>query len=302
MKIDYNVLWIEDDQSWYDTTLELFKGNLEEEGFELKSDRKDNIQQIRDLIHVNGLKKFDMLLIDFKLKNSDSGDEIIKLIRDNNIYTDVLFYSSAVENIKESISKHGLEGVYTTDRKDIETKFNAVFSTTIKKIQEVNTMRGLIIGETSDLDIEIEYLVMVLIEKQRKTEEELKKIIKEKEYDKLENRLKTFWKKYDNFQNYFSKLDAIKKWEILRDLLKPLKNEKEIDDFLITNKTYQNEVIEVRNIFAHVKAEEECGKTILKGKNNIEFDEEKCVEIRKNINKHKKNLDELKKTILKFLK
>ena len=297
MKINYNILWVEDNKSWYDTTFNLFKDTLEDEGFELISDRRINFQQIKDLIDTDGLQKYDMLLIDFTLNDSPSGDEVIKLIRNNDIYTDVLFYSSAVENIKDSISKHGLEGVYTADRKDIETKFNAVFSTTIKKIQEVNTIRGLIMGETSELDIEIESLVMILVEKQKKTDDDLKNIIKEKEFDKLENRLNSFWERYECFQYSLPTLDAVKKWEILRDLLKPFKAQTEICNFLKINKTYQDEVIEVRNIFAHVKAEEEKGKIILKGKNNVEFDETKCREIRKNIIKHKTNLEKLKSKI-----
>ena len=297
MRIDYNILWIEDDQSWYGTTLELFKETLEGDGFELKSERKDNIQQIKDLIDLNGLKKFDMLLVDFTLKNSDSGDEIIKLIRDNNIYTDILFYSSAVENIRNSISNHGLEGVYTADRKDIETKFNAVFSTTIKKIQEINSIRGLIMGETSELDVEIENLVMILIENEN--EDNLKTIITEKVFCKLENKVKTFWDKYDCFQTYLPKLDAVIKWEIMRDLLKPLKTTQQgIADFLEVNKTYQDEVIGIRNIFAHVKQEEKNGQTVLQGNNDIVFDEAKCAEIRKKLIAHRKNIIALK-SILK---
>ena len=92
MNLNYNILWVEDDKSWYETTLSLFKGTLEEEGFELKSDRKVNFQEVKDLIEANGLQKYDMLLVDFNLDKSSSGDEIIKLIRENNIHTDVLFY------------------------------------------------------------------------------------------------------------------------------------------------------------------------------------------------------------------
>ena len=303
MKIDYNILWIEDDQSWYDTTLELFKGTLEEEGFELKSERKLDKQQIEDMINVDGLKRFDMLLVDFTLKDSVSGDEIIILIRNNSIYTTVLLYSSDVENIKDSIRNHGLEGVYTADRKDIEARFRDVFSITIKKVQEVNAMRGLIMGETSELDVEIESLVMFLIVQQQKTEEDLRGIIEKKELNKLKDKVVNYWKNYDGFHNYFPKLDAVKKWEILRDLLKPLRVEQQkVAEFLEANKTYQKEVIEIRNIFAHVKPEVENGKTIFRGKGDIEFDEEKCVEIRKNILKHRRYLDELWKVVVKEIK
>jgi len=293
MKIDYNILWVEDNESWYSTTLELFKGTLEEKGFELKAERKINFQQVEDLIKKDGLQKYDMLLIDFALSDSPNGDEIIKLIRDNKIYTDILFYSTAVENIKDSISRYGLEGVYTADRKEIEDKFKSIFYTTIKKIQEVNSMRGLIMGETSELDVEIENLVMILIEKQKKTEDELKAIIEEKGYKESKARIEKSWQKYSGFRDYFPNLEAVKKWEILRDLLKPLKQD--VDNFLEINQTYKTDVIEIRNIFAHAKADED--KKILKGrigKKDIEYDEAKFIDIRKKLITHRNSIDKLK--------
>ncbi len=295
MKIKYHILWVEDEPSWYETTLQLFKDTLADDGFELISERKDNIQQIRELIAQDGLKKFDMLIIDFTLKDSETGDDIIKLIRENEIYTDVLFYSSAPDNVKESMFKNGLEGVYTADRKDIEAKFNAVFKTTIKKIQEINAMRGLIMGETSELDVEIEDLVMLFVEKYNKSDKDLRKIVKEKVLLKLESNVKNFWTNYDTFQKYFPKIDAVKKWEILRDLLKPLKDQDiNIKTFLKHNSTYQDQVITIRNQFAHVKPVEENGVLILKGRKDISFTDEKCVEIRKNIIAHRQHIEKLK--------
>jgi len=303
MKIDYNILWIEDQESWYDTTLELFKETLEEEGFELKSERKDNIQQVRELIDKDGLKKFDMLLVDFNLRASDSGDEIIKLIRNNNIYTDVLFYSINVENIRDSISKHGLEGVYTADRKDIETKFNAVFLTTIKKIQEVNSIRGLIMGETSELDVEIENLFFALIELNVENEKRKIENIFRNDYKEIaKNTLSSCRAKRDchtsDYKQYFSLSDSFRKYDILKEILKL----KSFDGFdLKTFKQYGKEVIGIRNKFAHAKAEEKDGKMILRGQFNaegFEFDEVKCIEIRKNLIEHKNNINKLKSILI----
>ncbi len=298
MKINYNILWVEDNLSWYGTTLELFSNTLSDEGFELIAERKDNIQQIRELIDQDGLKKYDMLLVDFTLKDSETGDEIIKLIRENEVYTDVLFYSSAPDKVIESMHQNGLEGVYTADRKNIETKFDAVFKTTIKKIQEINAMRGLIMGETSELDVEIEDLVIFLVQKHNKNDEELKQIVTDKVFSKLESNVANFWNNYNDFQSYFPKMEAIKKWEVLRDLLKPFKaQDNNIKTFLDNNSTYQEQVITIRNQFAHVKPIEENGVLVLKGKKDISFTDEMCVNIRKNIIAHKQHIEKLKEVL-----
>jgi len=298
MKITYNILWVEDSPEWYEAMLEHVKSILEEEGFELKSERYDNIQEIEDLINKDGLKKFDMLLVDFNLKTKDSGDKIIKLIRDSGIYTDVLFYSVDIEKIRDSISKHVLEGVYTTDRRDFEDKFKHVFLTTIKKIQEVNSMRGLIMGETSELDIEIENIAMQLVYGQLKlSNDDINKIIEDYVNDNLRKKTDSFWERYNEigFKKIFHEIESSRKWNIFRKLLKRISND-EIKIFLESNKTYGEEVIHIRNIFAHVKVEEKDGKDVLIGVagKEIVVDEDKCKTIRQNIIKHRRNIDHLK--------
>lgn len=301
MKIDYNILWVEDDQSWYDTTLELFKETLDDQGFELIPQRCENIDKVRVLIEQDGLKRYDILLIDFTLKNSDSGDEIIKLIRDSSIYTDVLFYSSAVENVTDSMRKYGLEGVYTADRKEIETKFEIVFNTTIKKIQEINSMRGLIVGETSDLDVLIEKLTLHIASHTLKLEKDkLDEIINFYINDFLKKSPDTFLKKYEEcgFYNWFHRIEANRKWSIFRDLLKkcPVKDDPCIKTFLDINKEYLKEVISIRNKFAHSKSEEIDGKLVLKaqlGQDDFEYDDAKFIEIRTNLKKHRKSFESI---------
>jgi len=59
-----------------------------------------------------------------------------------------------------------------------------------------------------------------------------------------------------------------------------------------------NEIINIRNIFAHATLEEErdeAGKLIRKyfKRGDMTFNAEKCKEIRGHINKHKNNLDKL---------
>jgi hypothetical protein len=121
----------------------------------------------------------------------------------------------------------------------------------------------------------------------------------------LKNKIKTvsnsFWAKYDGFMNFFQKIDAIKKWEIMRDLLKPYKEDKNIRLFLDNNKSYQDEVIDIRNKFAHAKAIVVEGRLVLKGQiegKDFEFNEDSCIKIRQNLINHKRNIEALKQVII----
>lgn len=305
MKIDYFILWVEDDISWYETTHDLFKGTLDDYGFSMKAERRSNMSEIKSMIEADGLQKYDMLLIDFTLKNSDSGDEIINFIRSNDIYTDILFYSSAVENVTASMKTYGLEGVYMVDRKFIEDKFENIFKTTIKKIQEINSMRGLIVGETSELDVLIEKIVLHIsnniLNHDKAAHDE---IINSYVEDFLKQTPDIFLRKYETygFNNYFHKIESCRKWKIFRYLLKkcPFKEAPEVKFFLETNKTYFTEVIDIRNKFAHSKSEEKNGKSVLKaqlGSEDFEYDDTKFIEIRTALKKHRNSFESLMKFI-----
>jgi hypothetical protein len=71
----------------------------------------------------------------------------------------------------------------------------------------------------------------------------------------------------------------------------------EIKKFLEFNKTYFEDVIKIRNKFAHSKAEKNGDKVVLKGQiegEDFEFDTVKCIEIRKKLIDHKREIENLK--------
>ena len=83
------------------------------------------------------------------------------------------------------------------------------------------------------------------------------------------------------------------KIEALSKILQSLK----IKDF---SSDYKTEIITIRNKFAHaiLEKDEKTGREYFKhGEDGITFDEDFCKTIRKNINKHKQNLDDLQSKI-----
>jgi phage-related tail protein len=145
--------------------------------------------------------------------------------------------------------------------------------------------------------------LMLLKNQQRTDESKLNEFVAKKVFEPLQKRLDKFWENYGSFQEYFHKIDAIKKWEIFRELLRScIDTDGVIATFLEANKSYQEEVIDLRNKFAHAKAIESEGKIVLKGqygKKDFEFDEARCIEIRRNLISHKNHIDTLEKFLLK---
>lgn len=301
MKLNYYILWVEDDDSWYKTTSELFKDTIIDFGFNPIIERKKNLDEVIDEIVKTGLKKFDIFLIDFKLRNSKDGDSIVEHVRSSNIFTDIIFYSSDKQSIIDSIKEHLFEGVYHSDRKELEDKFEKVFKTTIKKIEEINSMRGLIVGETSELDALIEDHLIFYTQSPFIDKFNIEKFLNDKIFVKLEEKLSFLKSEFSNIglTGLLPHMEAIRKWELLRGILKVNKDHKSyISEFLPVNAKYQDDVIEIRNKFAHAQViVKDDGKEVLKaliGDKHFEFDDDSFKKIREDLINHRNSLIKLK--------
>lgn len=300
MQLEYNILWIDNDiQDYIDNRdVSSISSFLEDLGFVPNIITVDDESQVDNFINKH---KYDLIISDFNL-NATTGDVIIERIRNEKGFsTEILFYSAKSNfrndpNVKEKLAF--IDRItFHSNRDTFLDKVEKMIRLTLDKLLELNATRGLITAATSDLDVEIEDIVMLLVKKRRIDEDKLKSFITTKVFTPLKKRLDAFWEKYVTFQSYFHTIDAVKKWEIFRELLKSLKSNPEITAFLEANKGYQDEVIGIRNKFAHAKAEIINGQLVLRGQfeqEGFQFDANACIQIRRNLIKHKKHIENLK--------
>lgn len=301
MKLEYKILWIENEADVISSYTTIVEGFLSERGFEPVITPVLDEATINDYLNT----EYDLIISDFNL-NETNGDVVIYELRNTKkLDTEILFYSSKTNFLEKSDIKDKLAFMERINihygRDTLLGKIERVIELTLKKLLELNATRGLITAATSSLDVEIEDIVMSLVKKYKKSEDGLKQIVTDKAFTPLQKRLNKFWDGYTNFQDYFYKIDPIKKCEIFRDLLKPLKSQAEISTFLESNKTYQEQVIKIRNQFAHAKAvKNEQGVLVLKGQfgqESFEFTEQNCIELRKNLIRHSRAIELLKQVL-----
>lgn len=294
MRIQYEILWVEDDNNWYEDTKEIIRDTVDEVGFKMNCTNIQSFDKFKELIEVDGLQKFDLLLVDFKLGDNKEkyGDQVIQLIRNENIYTDIIFYSSQLNAAQQKIFENKIEGVYSSHRTSVEHKFPEIFHKTIKKIQEVNTIRGLLMAETSDLDELMVEIIQTALQDDSENKlndyilGEMRKTINSN--DQKVSLEEAISKKITDSRIFtsFHKAKAINK---IYKLSPRLENE----NFFYN---YENDVLKIRNIFGHVK--EEDGKLVSTQTGEKEvFNEERCIEIRKNLIKYREQLEKLKRVI-----
>lgn len=99
MRINYNILWIEDELIWLKGAKAIVEDIVEESGFKTFVKNLNNEVDAISFIEHSNLEIFDIILVDYKIRNNEIGNFLIEKIRVNNQYTDIIFYSASLEKI-----------------------------------------------------------------------------------------------------------------------------------------------------------------------------------------------------------
>jgi CheY-like chemotaxis protein len=304
MTLDYKILWIDDREEFFGNHKDYIEEYLEDLGFDAKITTYQSFAEFEEKEkEATHQKIYDLFLIDLNLDHDKTGDELIAKIRENRILTDIIFYSTVLQNVRNKVNENNIEGVYVTSKNqtDFEEKVTDVIDVTIKKVQDVNNLRGLIMAEFSELERIKERIIKGF---NSRADNAFRKYVKEDVFEKIKDdleNLRCIVKVEDSEcshdeinleelqKNFF--YDAYKKSRTVYKIKKQACNE--ID---FTHQTYYDCVIKKRNVFAHQEEEiREDGIKILKYPNgdDLEFTAEHCIQIRKDIKKYKIILKEI---------
>ncbi len=303
MKIEYSILWLDDKKSDIieDNYAEELQNFIENEGFEpninLVSNEEEFFKNLND--------SYDLILTDYHLNetdgNSRDGDKIIEQVREQNVNTEIMFYS-AQGDVADTIKKDRITFVDTrkisgtVHYEKIIEKAKDLISLTIKKFQQIVPMRGLLIQEASNLENEMLEIIIKYLDK--KDSETVKQAI----FSDVTAFYKRKFELAEKFQNN-NNINQILKDPLLISsaqravAINQILEDEGKDNFI---EDFKNEIIKMRNEFAHAKYVKDSEKGIeyfqTKG-GEMTFDAELCKTIRVNLIKHKKNMSDLDQSI-----
>lgn len=297
MRIDYNILWFENDEGWLKPTIKGVSNLLEDYGFRLNATWHKDGSKIDELITSIQEKvlDIDIIFMDFKLSGDINGEKLIDTIRKRNLYTEILFYSQD-ENVRQVIENEfgSIEGIYYAGRDTFRDKAKEVIWHTIKKVEDIESMRGLILGATSEMENLMKDITLKYIET---CSNEIKNSIAEPIFDEVEISIREKKDKHSEWRPTYNlkKLvkdnvlfDANKKAIAIQAIINQL-NHPDLshligESFIISI----SEIFSVRNKFGHCKVEiNESGIRVLKSAPPVEeFTDQNCIEIRKKLITH----------------
>ncbi|MFT4804918.1 MAG: CheY-like chemotaxis protein [Psychroserpens sp.] len=289
MKLNYKILWLDDkmDDIIEDDYPSDILSHLVDQGFDPSIITTKNEKEFFENLD----NSYDLILTDYHLNETldgvRNGDEIVKEVRNQSIYTEIMFYSAQgdlVDTIK-------LDRITFFDTKratgnihfdKITEKAISLIDLTIKKFQHIVAMRGMIMHQTSSLDVIIEEILSKIIDEG--DSDQIIKVIKKKYLNTLEDFTQRVTKSKDVPEILYSIGADHRIRGVLRNIDK--------SDLRTILNDYKKEIISVRNQFAHAVLDENTNT--FKTKNGIIYDGEECKKIRINIGKHLNNLISLR--------
>ena len=294
MSLKYKVLWIDDTRTSAEAKIEGIKDFLDGEGFSFESILFENAENIDNHLQDHEL---DIVVTDFNLPGIEI-KELIQKIRSQHNYIDIILYSENPPANFDEVAK-SFEGIFSTTRDSVEDTIIAVIKETLRRTQNVNNMRGIVISEAIDIENQVEDII---IEYFSGREKYLATILldsdKGDDFGRKISFLGTCLKEIVGFLNVTiqdNNGNNTTEIELLAEV-KPLH---------IMSKKLVDDICMPRNMLAHVEHQLDEDhtpflKSLKSGYKQIKIDYEWCKNIRKDILKHSYNLANLKNFITKW--
>ena len=168
MKTNYKMLWIDDnfknlrgDKKNFEVYFR--KHGITFEPIEIKQTPGEKVVDNEIFINTVNDIELDVVLVDFNM-SGETGADIINHIRKNlhHYHIPILFYSGdGPQKIQEIIFKTNTDkfnisdGIYFCDRNDIFKKTQSILDSLIKKEEQPQRVRGLLMDRVSEIDAQI---------------------------------------------------------------------------------------------------------------------------------------------------
>ena len=161
MKLEYRILWFEDDHESVQDVVEALRGLLRGQGFELVCDWGEcNAATMTGTVErLRNYNPYDLMVFDYDLGSGLTGEELAQTLR-SRIWTEILYYSAnrSAEELFHGMNARRVEGVFCAVRQNLEERVWAIVESQIKRICDLNNMRGIVLDSMSSIDTAIRVL------------------------------------------------------------------------------------------------------------------------------------------------
>lgn len=155
MRLDFNVLWVDDQPLRVQAQILAIKQRMADYGFEFCATQCERIEDVKAKVSDEVFDdEVDLILVDWDLGKGVKGQDAITEIRGRVRYKEVIFYSAqnSASALRKLVYENELEGIYCASREELIDEVMGVFESLVKKVLDIDHTRGIVMGATSDID------------------------------------------------------------------------------------------------------------------------------------------------------
>lgn len=287
MRLDFNILWVDDQRARVESTRETVDLMVRQEGFRLCVEFAASVEEATRYLSEDIFgDHIDLVLMDYDLGAGAWGDEGLVQVRDRFEYKDVIFYSSEADNLRELVADKRLQGIFCSSRDDLPETVKGVFHALMKKVLDIDHSRGIVMGATSDIDHYVFDCIKAAVEAGGEDRLHLAlKTVQKHLGEKSESFLRDTGKiggienlaELSKYPHMYTSSDRLR---LLRTILKATGKHQ---DEVATIHHYLNNTVPLRNALAHVRVQTEGFSRRLFNSENEELTAEQMKELRQRL-------------------
>ncbi len=297
MRLDFNVLWVENLPNNVQSQKTRIEFLLRRDGFRLQVQFANSVEEAKKYLsdEIFG-DHIDLILMDYDLGAGAKGDEGLAVVRNTFSYKDIIFYSAQAADLTAMVAAKKLQGVFCSIRDDLPDTVEGVFQALVKKVLDIDHSRGIIMGATSDIDNLVnDCLRISCVESEGKLSKNAIQMIAER-VKEIRKRFEKDLAKVESVTDVDGLLKlhflytSVDRLNLLREAIQ---SGGKYDAVCADIKKYSFETIPKRNILAHVRVQRSGFSRKLVGDNGKELTSEEMKELRQALLEHQENFEKL---------
>ncbi|MDP3742926.1 MAG: hypothetical protein Q8Q76_01120 [Methylotenera sp.] len=297
MRLDFNVLWVDDQQNAVKSQRDRIDTLVRKEGFRLQTQFASSIDAAKGFLSndIYG-DHIDLILMDYDLGAGGRGDDGLVEVRNIFSYKDIIFYSSQASDLLEMVAKKKIQGVYCSTRDDLPDTVIGAFEALVKKVLDIDHSRGIVMGATSDIDQHVNDCLVNIFEKSDQTHRVAILAVVARH---MKEKRSSFEQEASAIEAFQHVAELLTKHNVYtsNDRLRLLKNALEASGLHTANveklKDYLNNTVPRRNLLAHVKVRIEGFSRKLIGRDQKELTSEEMKSLRQELLVHQEHFEQL---------
>lgn len=162
MRLEFRVLWFENQPQDVRTQIEEIEDYVREVGFIPQIEMQVDASNVEEYARRQQLyDEVDLVVVDYDLGNPDeNGDHVAQMVRRGFGFTDIVFYSGhQTVNLRNLVKERGIDGVYCMARPQLAERLTEHIAQVVRRLSRLEAMRGLAMGTVGKVDDELRLLL-----------------------------------------------------------------------------------------------------------------------------------------------